>query len=48
MKTSKSSASEQKGANRNHVKIRKHRRTIARDVTDRLCRFKGKEGVLFY
>ena len=26
----------QKPANRNHAKIRNHRRTIARDVTDRL------------
>ena len=42
-KTSKSSASErkrketvdcQKPANRNHAKIRNHRRTIARDLTD--------------
>ena len=27
----------------NHAKIRNHRRTIARDVTDRLCRFKVKK-----
>ena len=33
-------------ANRNHAKIRNHRRTIVRDVTDRLCRFKVKQGVL--
>ena len=33
-------------ANRNHAKIRNHRRSIARDVTDRLCRFKVKQGVL--
>ena len=33
-------------ANRNHAKIRNQRRTIARDVTDRLCRFKVKQGVL--
>ena len=36
----------QKPVNRNHTKIRNHRRTIARDVTDRLCQFKVKQGVL--
>ena len=33
-------------ANRNHAKIRNHRGTIAHDVTDRLCWFKVKQGVL--
>ena len=33
-------------ANRNHANIRNHRRTIARDVTDRFCWFKIKQGVL--
>ena len=32
--------------NRNHSTNRNHRRTIAHDVTDRLCRFKVKQGVL--
>ena len=37
----------QKPANRNRAKIRNHRRTIARDVTDRLCRFKVKKKRIF-
>ena len=36
----------QKPANRNHAKIRNHQGTIARDVTDGLCPFKVKQGVL--